>query len=75
MAKINKILRVENRHTQVGNKPYKVTVAQMEDGSEATGYGDDFKAGDRVELFFHRNQIKIKKTLQHDGYDVDLKHD
>lgn len=44
------------------HKGYSLTHVVTDDGTEATGYGTDFKVGDKVELFFHAkwNRIKIR---------------
>lgn len=40
-----------------------ITEAQMEDGSEATGYGDNYRVGETVIVFFFEkyNRVEFKK--------------
>lgn len=65
MAVIKKIIRVETHTNQQTQQPYKITIVELEDGSEATGYGEDYKVGDAVEHYHHAryNRNKIKKRL------------
>lgn len=62
MRTIIKIEWVEPRKTAVGRKPYWRTHALLDDGTEAIGYGKDFDLGDKVEVFFHWNTVKMRKT-------------
>lgn len=67
MAKITDITKIETKKDRLG-RPYKRTHAIMDDGTEAVGYSDDFKIGDKVEVFFDQqwNIIKFQKTLRKD---------
>lgn len=59
MRKIIKILAVEK------NKRFTRTHALLDDGSEVTGYGTDFKVGDLVQSFWHEKwqTHKIRKPV------------
>lgn len=43
---------------------YQITHVLLDDGTEASGYGADFKMGDKVGVFFDEryNKIKVKKV-------------
>lgn len=60
MRKIIEITFVEKR-TSKDKKPYSRTHALLDDGTGATGYGEDFKINDEVEVFFHRETVKMQK--------------
>lgn len=40
---------------------YWITHATVDDGTEVKGWGKHFEVGDEVEVFFHKEQVKMKK--------------
>lgn len=62
MRKIIKIEHVEKRRGLINKEPYWRTHALLDDGTQAVGYGKDFDLGDKVEVFYHWGQIKMRKT-------------
>ena len=62
MRKIIEIVGVEERINKQTKKPYFITLAVVDDGTEVSGYGKDFKVDDLVEVFFHKHVIKMQKT-------------
>lgn len=64
MRTIIKIIGVE-RKKLIKSAPkaqdYWKTYALLDDGTEAIGYGKNYKVGDEVEVFFHWGQIKMQK--------------
>lgn len=58
MSVIRKIVRKEQRQSAKGK--YWVTVAQLSDGSEIEGFGEDFQVGDKVQTFFDDRWGKAK---------------
>lgn len=60
MREIISIQYVEEKVSKEGKK-YKITHGLLDDGTEAEGYGEHFKEGDLVEVFFHWNKIKMQK--------------
>lgn len=63
MRTIIEIVGVEKRVSN-GGDPYHRTHAILDDGTEATGYGSDFKVDDKVEVFFHKDTVKMRKPLK-----------
>lgn len=61
MRKIIDIMFIDERINKTTNKPYFITTAQLDDGSEAEGYGKEFRIDDKVECFFHYGKIKMRK--------------
>lgn len=61
MRTITEIESVEKRTTQKTKKSYWKTYAILDDGTEASGYGKDFDLGDKVEVFYHYEQVKMRK--------------
>lgn len=68
MAKISKILFVEQKVAQITGEKYEVSHVLLEDGTEASGWGR-FKVGQKVEAYFDEryNRAKISNGGQH-GY-------
>jgi len=60
MREIISIDHIEKKVSKKGVK-YAITHALLDDGTEAAGYGLDFKVGDKVEVFFHWGIIKMRK--------------
>lgn len=62
MRQIIAIQGVLKKQTAQGKK-YTVTLALLDDGTEASGYGGDYKIGDKVKVFFDEkyNLIKMDK--------------
>lgn len=60
MKKIISIENIEKKQSKDG-RPYIITHALLEDGTEVEGFGADFKLGDNVEVFFHWERIKMRK--------------
>ena len=60
MRNIISIDHIESKVSKAG-EDYHITHATLDDGSEARGFGRDFETGDKVEVFFHREQVKMKK--------------
>lgn len=60
----NRIIFVEYvaSHVSKRGQPYKITHAVLDDGTEAEGFGNDFKVGDKVEVFFDWGKIKMSKV-------------
>lgn len=61
MATINKIVGVEIKKKD--NKTFSITHVILDDGEEATGYGE-FEVGEKVQRFFDERygKIKVKKN-------------
>lgn len=51
---------VERRTNKTTGKPYKRTTALLDDGTEAIGFGDEFRVGSQVEVFFHYGVVKMR---------------
>jgi len=51
------------RKTSKKGDEYHLTHALLDDGTEAIGYGTDFVPTDKVEVFFHYNKIKMRKSI------------
>ncbi len=68
MREIIDIQYVEDKVSK-DKKKYKITHALLDDGEEVQGYGDDFKQGDLVEVFFHEQygKVKMRKTPKHNA--------
>lgn len=62
MRTILKILYIEKRADK-NDKPYARTTALLDDGTEATGFGNRFKVGDKVEVFYHYGTVKMRLPL------------
>lgn len=60
VRKILEILWIDRKESKAG-KTYWKTTALLDDGTEATGFGKEFKMEDPVEVFFHYGQIKMRK--------------
>ena len=45
------------------NHIYYKTLAMIDDGTECWGWGSDFQIGDQVEVFFHHDEIKMRKPI------------
>lgn len=58
MRTILAILFVEVKHKD--EKPYYLTHALVDDGTECIGYGRNFKLNDSVEVFLHWGKIKMR---------------
>lgn len=50
------------KHWEKDDKKHSKTLALLDDGTEAYGYGSDYKLGDEVEVFFHWQEIKMRKS-------------
>lgn len=61
MREVISVQYVEDRVSK-DKKPYKITHVLMDDGTEAEYWGDDVKRGDMLEVFFHFNKVKARKT-------------
>lgn len=62
MRKILEILFIDRKeHPEKGS--YFKTTALLDDGTEATGYGKDFQAGNEVEVFLDKRWDVIKMRL------------
>lgn len=61
MRRIIEVIGVETKLKD--DKPYQVTHVVLDDGEEATGYGE-YRVGDLVERFYdpRYDRIKIKRT-------------
>lgn len=60
MRTIIEIEGVEKKMSKEGT-PYWRTYAVVDDGTECIGFGKDFDLGDKVEVFFHKGIVKMKK--------------
>lgn len=60
MRKIKEIVFVEGRLSK-DNVRYYRTHALLDDGTEATGFGREFKVNDEVEVFYHHETVKMQK--------------
>lgn len=60
MRKIISIEHVEER-ISLHKRKYHRTHAVLDDGTEAVGFGKDFKIGDSVEVFYHFHTVKMRK--------------
>ena len=58
MRKILKIIGVQEKRTS--NSVYYKTLALVDDGTECWGFGDDFKVGDEVMVYLHKQYDEIK---------------
>lgn len=70
MRRIIEIQHVEKKVSKKGNK-YAITHALLDDGTEAQGYGLDFKVDDEVEVFFHYERVKMRKPEWDKGVNYD----
>ena len=61
MRTIISIEHVEKKENTQTGEPYYRTHALLDDGTEAIGFGKDFDIQEKVEVFFHYGQIKMKK--------------
>lgn len=61
MRTIIRIDHVEKKENTQTGEPYYKTYATLDDGTEAEGFGKDFDIQEKVEVFFHYGQIKMKK--------------
>lgn len=59
MRKIIEIIGTENWTKD--NQIHRRTYALLDDGTEATGYGDHFAVGDEVMVFYHHETVKMSK--------------
>lgn len=48
-------------------KAYWRTHAVLDDGTEAVGFGKDFDLEDKVEVFYHYGQVKMRKKREGEG--------
>lgn len=48
------------------SETYWKTTALLDDGTEAQGYGREFKVDDPVEVFFHYGQVKMQHGGKHE---------
>ncbi len=60
MRKIIEIEGVEEKVSKEGTTYWR-TYAVLDDGTEAVGWGKDFDLDDQVEVFYHRDTIKMQK--------------
>lgn len=60
MKKILRIEGVEEKMSKAGKKYWR-TYAILDDGTEAIGWGKDFDLGDPVEVFYHKETVKMRK--------------
>lgn len=62
----NRIISVEYvaSHISKRGKAYQITHAILDDGTEAEGWGEDYKIGDKVEVFFDWGKIKMAKLTE-----------
>lgn len=65
MRTILEILWIDRRKSKAGDSYFK-TMALLDDGTEAEGYGREFKVSDPVEVFYHWGQIKMKHGGMHE---------
>lgn len=64
-SQVRTIIEIQHVHKwKAGEHQYCRTYALLDDGTEAVGFGCDFKVGDEVEVFFHDRYgtIKMRKT-------------
>lgn len=62
MRTIIKVEHVEEKQDKEGNLYWR-THAVLDDGTEAIGYGKDFDLEDKVEVFYHWEQTKMRKPI------------
>lgn len=62
-GQVRTILRIDHVYEWVekGKTHYR-TYATLTDGEECVGYGRDFAPNDKVEVFLHYGQIKMRKS-------------
>lgn len=58
MPRIHRIIHIEKKLKD--DKPYYKTHVILDDGEEATGYGKDYKVGDKVQRFYDATWDTIK---------------
>lgn len=59
---MRKIISIQHVEFFIGKdkKKHSRTYAILDDGSEAVGYGKNFKINDSVEYFFHKEVAKMR---------------
>lgn len=60
MREIQQILYVEEKVNKRTHKPYHKTTALLDDGTEAKGFGNDYRVGDMVMTFYEDKWDEIK---------------
>lgn len=52
---------IDERINKKTDKPYFITTALIDDGSEAEFFGEGLRIGDEVEVFYHFGKIKCRR--------------
>lgn len=61
MRQVIEIMYIDERVSKEGDT-YWITTVLLDDGTEAEFWGKGLRVGDELEVFFHKERIKARKT-------------